>query len=124
MNGAQEYTPPPRYTDYAGLMMSRRLFAVGVILSLLLVPALTRAGQPLDAGRRPTATSSFTKSFDFPPDLVVVAPDLTFIPLDTEQLRHPVARDVAGHPETLPNAPDLLDADSLRGPPPARSVRR
>ena len=69
-------------------MRFTRLSAVAVILSLLLVPALARAGQSLDAGRRPSVTSSFTKSFDFPPDLVVVAPDQTCTAIDMDQLRH------------------------------------
>ena len=98
-------------------MPFRRLLALGVIVSLLLVPALARAGQSLDLGTRPTAAASFTKSFDFPPDTVVVVPDQTFTAIDIDQLRHPAARDVGVHPETLPNAPDLLDADTLRGPP-------
>jgi len=98
-------------------MLPRRLAVTGLILSLLLVPALARAGQPLDCGARPTATASFTKSFDAPPNLVVVAPDRTFTVLDLESLRHPAARDVAALAESLPDDPDLLAADTLRGPP-------
>jgi hypothetical protein len=98
-------------------MLFRRLLALGVVVSLLLVPALARAGQALDFGARPTVAASFTKSFDFPPDLVVVVPDQTSTAIDIDQLRHPVACEVAVHPETLPNDPDLFDADSLRGPP-------
>src|SRR5262252_3174974 len=99
------------------MMCSRRAILLGIVLSLLLVPTLVRASQSLDLGRRPTAAAKFTKSFDNPPDFVVVVPDYSFTPVDMEALRHPEAPDVAAHPELLPGDPDLLDADPLRGPP-------
>lgn len=98
-------------------MRSHRFVALAVVLSLLLVPALARAAQPLDFGKRPTAESSFKKSFDFPPELVVVAPDRSFTSLDVEALQHPTARDVAAQPDAIPDTPDIFDADALRGPP-------
>jgi hypothetical protein len=103
------------------MMVFRRAIAFGVVLSLLVVPALARATQSLDLGRRPTAAAKFTKSFDVPPDFMVVAPDRSETPVDHHALLHPVARMGAAQPEALPNDPDLLDADPLRGPPLARS---
>ncbi|HEY6211660.1 MAG TPA: hypothetical protein VIW45_05210 [Vicinamibacterales bacterium] len=98
-------------------MLPRRAVVIGLMLSLLLVPALARAGQQLDFGARPTAASSFSRSVDVPRDLVVIVPDRSSTHLDVETLRHPAAADVAVHPETLPDDPDRVDADTLRGPP-------
>ena len=51
----------PRWTRYTApltsQMSSRRLFAFGLIVALLLVTTLVRAGQSLDLGKRPTAAS-------------------------------------------------------------------
>ena len=98
---------------------SRRALAFGIVLSLLFVPALARANQSLDLGKRPTAAAKFTKSFDVPPDFVVIAPDRAVTAVDVAALQHPVAGTEAVHPETLPDDPDLRDADALRGPPAA-----
>jgi hypothetical protein len=101
------------------MISSRRTLAFGIVLSLLLVPALARANQSLDLGKRPSAAAKFTKSFDIPPDFVVVAPDRAVTAVDVDALQHPAASTPAVHPETLPNDPELLDADALRGPPAA-----
>jgi len=103
-------------------MLIRRAVLFGLIVSLLLVPALARASQSLDLGKRPTAAAKFTKSFDVPPEFVVVTPDHSFTALDVDALQHPAARDLAAHPESIPDDAELLDADTLRGPPaPLRS---
>lgn len=99
------------------MFLSRRALAFGIVLSLLLVPALVRANQSLDPGRRPTAAVKFTKSFDVPPDFVVVAPDRSVTTVEIDVLQHPAAGTATVHPETLPDDPDLSDADPLRGPP-------
>lgn len=92
-----------------------------VILSLFLVPALARAQQSLDSGRRPTA--SFSKSVDVPPDTVSVAPDLSVTLIDIDAVFHPVASLLVAD-DQLPDAPDLLETDALRGPPsPTLSLR-
>jgi hypothetical protein len=98
-------------------MLLRRTLAFGVVLSLLLVPALVRAAQSLDVGKRPTAAAKFTKSFDVPPEFVVVAPDGAVTAVDVDVLRHPAVRTAAVQLETLPDEPYSLDADTLRGPP-------
>ncbi len=85
-----------------------------LIVSLLLVPALARAQQTLDPGRTPTA--SFSRSVDVPPDTVSIAPDLSVTLIDIDTVFHPAQRIVACD-DQLPDAPDLLDADTLRGPP-------
>jgi hypothetical protein len=84
-----------------------------VIVSLLLVPALVRAQQSLDPVR---STTSFSRSVDVPPDTVSVAPDLSVTLLDIEAVFHP-ADPVVVSDDRVPDAPDLLDSDSLRGPP-------
>jgi hypothetical protein len=85
-----------------------------VIASLLLVPVLARAQQTLDPGRTPTA--GFSKSVDVPPDTVSIAPDLSVTLIDIEAVFHP-AQPIVTADDRLPDAPDLLDSDSLRGPP-------
>jgi len=73
-----------------------RLLVAALIAALLLVPSLVRARQALDLGRTATATSSFSKSADIP---------------------HPADSFVVSHQESLPDQPDPLDTDALRGPP-------
>ena len=81
---------------------------------MLLVPALARAQQVLDPGHRPAA--SFSKSVDVPPDTVSVAPDLAVTLIDIDAVFHPAAP-VIVNDDRLSDAPDLLDGDTLRGPP-------
>jgi hypothetical protein len=100
------------------MFQSRRALALAIVLSLFLVPALARATQALDLGKRPTAAAKFTKSYDVPPDFVVVTPDRVVTPVDVD-VQHPAAQDAVVHPETLADDADCLDADTLRGPPPA-----
>jgi len=78
------------------------------------VPALARAQQALDPGRTPTA--SFSKSVDVPPDTVSVAPDLAVTLIDIDAVFHS-AEPLVAIDDRVPDAPDLLDGDSLRGPP-------
>jgi len=85
-----------------------------VVVSLLLVPVLARAQQALDPGHTPTA--GFSRSVDVPPDTVSVAPDVSVTLIDIEAVLHPAAPPVAGD-DRLPDAPDLLETDALRGPP-------
>lgn len=94
-----------------------RCLAATLIVSLLLVPALARAQQTLDPGYGATTTSSFSKSVDVPPDQVSVAPDRSVTPLDVQALLHPVRGIVVTSEDTLPPSPELLDSDTLRGPP-------
>jgi len=85
-----------------------------VVLSLFFVPCLVRAQQALDPIRTPTA--SFSKSVDVPPDTVSVTPDVAVTLIDIEAVLHPAASIVVSD-DRLPDAPDLLDGESLRGPP-------
>lgn len=94
-----------------------RSLAAAVILTLLLVPALTRAGQPLHAAHNPTPVPSFTKSVDVPPEPVVVVPDISRKPIDTEPLLQPVGRGIPTADEVVPAFPAVADATSLRAPP-------
>ncbi|HZR22722.1 MAG TPA: hypothetical protein VFA59_03985 [Vicinamibacterales bacterium] len=88
-----------------------------LIVALLLVPSLVRAQQRLDVGRTASAVSSFTKSVDVPPDAVNVTPDVAVTLIDIEAVLHPVRGFVVAPEQTLPDTPDLLDTDTLRGPP-------
>ena len=94
--------------------------AAGVIVSLLLVPALTRASQALDAGRHPVASFSFSKSSEVPPDLISVAPDLAVTPLDLAALVQRLRGQVVSDDDAMPPPPDVLDTGALRGPPVSR----
>jgi hypothetical protein len=94
-----------------------RTTASALIVALLLVPALARAAQAIDPGRQASVASGFSKSVDVPPDHVSVAPDLSVTLIDVDAVLHPV-RGFAVSPEhALPDTPDLLDTDTLRGPP-------
>jgi hypothetical protein len=88
-----------------------------MIVSLLLVPALTRVGQALDPGCHPVAGFSFSKSSDVPPDLISVAPDLAVTPLDAAALVQRVHGHVVSDDDAVPPPPDVLDTGALRGPP-------
>jgi len=88
-----------------------------LIVALLLVPALARAQQALDIGRTASATSSFSRSGNVPPDHVSVAPDLAVTLIDIEAVLHPVQPPALSMTETLPDSPDLIESDTLRGPP-------
>jgi hypothetical protein len=85
-----------------------------VVLSLFFVPVLVRAQQAIDPIHTPTA--SFSKSVDVPPDTVSVTPDVAVTLIDIEAVLHPAASIVVSD-DRLPDAPELLDGDSLRGPP-------
>jgi uncharacterized protein YggE len=98
-------------------MFRVRSLAALLIVSVLVVPALARAGQALDLGRRPSVTSSFSRSVDVPPDLVSVTPDVAVTLIDVEAVLHPVRGFVVSPEQTLPDTRDLLDTDTLRGPP-------
>ncbi len=94
-----------------------RSLVLALVCVLLLVPALTRAGQPLHATHRSTPVPSFTKSIDVPPDPVIVAPDLSPKPIDTEALIQPVGRVVPVVDDDVPPLPPPSDRESLRAPP-------
>jgi hypothetical protein len=94
-----------------------RLLVAALIAALLLVPSLVRARQALDLGRTATATSSFSKSADIPPDHVSVPPDPAVTVIDVDAVLHPADSFVVSHQESLPDQPDPLDTDALRGPP-------
>jgi hypothetical protein len=88
-----------------------------LVLVLLLVPALTRAGQALEAGPRSTQASGFHKSFDFPPAPFVVSPDRTRTAEQVIRRSRPLHGDVVRPDESLPTAPFVVLADPLRAPP-------
>jgi hypothetical protein len=88
-------------------------------LIVSLVPAIVRAGQPLDPGRTVAPVAGFTKSFDCPPDPVVITPDPACSQLDADALLRIVESFVAVQDESLPPDPTLSTADSLRAPPSA-----
>lgn len=98
-------------------MSNLRNVAAALVCCLLLVPALTRVGQPLHAARSSTPVPSFTKSVDVPPDPVVVVLDLSPKPIDTEALIQPVGRVVPAVHDVVPPLPAVTNGDALRAPP-------
>ncbi len=94
-----------------------RALAVALIVSLLLVPAVARAGQSLDTGRTPAPVSSFSKSGNVPPDPVVILPDYSVTPVYVLTLLQPVRRFVVPADEALPTTPTVSDGEALRAPP-------
>lgn len=97
-------------------MCKFRTVIAALVVALLVVPAMARAQQVLDSGRTATVTSSFSKSIDVPPDHISVTPDLAVALIDVEAVLHPV-RGFVSPEQTLLDPPDLLDTDTLRGPP-------
>jgi hypothetical protein len=63
--------------------MSTKLRALtgALILCLIVVPAVVRATRTFDPGPRPRLAPSFNKSFDVPPDVAAIAPDVTTAPV-------------------------------------------
>jgi hypothetical protein len=57
-----------------------RAFTGALILCLIVVPAVVRATRTFDPGPRPRLAPSFNKSFDVPPDVAAIAPDVTAAP--------------------------------------------
>ncbi len=57
-----------------------RALTAALILCLIVVPAAVRATRTFDPGPRPRLAPSFNKSFDVPPDVAVVLPDVSPTP--------------------------------------------
>ena len=89
----------------------RRALTGALILCLIAVPAAVRATRAFDPGPQPRLAPSFNKSFDVPPDVAVVAPDVTAAPVLTVigPAPHPPASPVVVTPRHV--------VDPFRGPP-------
>ena len=94
-----------------------RFFIAVLVVIVALVPAVVRAGQPLDSGQGARPVAGFTKSFNCPPEPVVVAPDPACSLLDADALMRVFEAFVTVHDESFPPDPTLAAADSLRAPP-------
>jgi hypothetical protein len=94
-----------------------RTTAATLVLSLLLVPAIARAAQRLDVHLHAVTTVTFSKSFDVPPDPVVVPPDYSVNPIDAEVLLEPIGSVAPASDEVLPQIPFVSPVQPLRAPP-------
>ncbi len=94
-----------------------RGWAAALVLALLIVPALTRAGQALETGPRTAQASGFHKASDFPPAPVLVTPDRTRTAEEVVRRARPLHSDIVRTDEALPTAPVVILVDSLRAPP-------
>jgi hypothetical protein len=92
-----------------------RALAGALILCLVVVPAVVRATRTFDPGPRPRLAPSFNKSFDVPPDVAAVAPDVAAVPVFrfAGPAPRPLVFPVVVEPRHV--------ADPLRGPPVVRS---
>ena len=96
-----------------------RPFIAILVLIVSLAPAVVRAGQRLDPGRTVAPVAGFTKSFNCPPDPVVVTPDPACSLLDADALLRVVESFVTVRDESLPPDPTRSIADPFRAPPSA-----
>ncbi len=88
-----------------------RLLVGALIVYLAMAPAVVRATRTFDPSGRPTIALSFTRSFDVPPHVADVPPDLSVSPLVV------VEYSIAA-PASLPaNTSPARAAETLRGPP-------
>jgi len=88
-----------------------RLLVGALVVYLAIAPAIVRATRVADPSGRPTIALSFKASFDVPPHVVEVLPDLSVSPLVV------VEYSIAA-PASLPaNTSPARAADTLRGPP-------
>ncbi len=88
-----------------------RLLVGAVIVYLAIAPAIVRATRTFDPSGRATIALSFKKSFDVPPHVAEIPPDLSVSPLVV------VEYSIAA-PAFLPaNTSTARAADTLRGPP-------
>lgn len=96
--------------------MLRRISALMLVLGLILVPAVGRAKQRVDAPNAKRLSAPY-RSVDVRPAPILIAPDTSTAAradIDADGADQHV--DLADGPE-LPAAPDLSDRGSLRGPP-------
>lgn len=96
--------------------MLRRISALIIVLGLMLVPAVGRAKQRVDAPNAKRLSAPY-RSVDVRPAPILIAPDTSTAAradVDTEGTGQHM--DLADGP-VLPAAPDLSDRGSLRGPP-------
>jgi hypothetical protein len=94
-----------------------RAAALGMILVLLCVPSLTRAGQDLDLDGRSGFASGFSKSGNRPPDPIVIVADSRVQHVDAREMVRPVVRWLPLTDELLPASPTRTDSGPLRAPP-------
>jgi hypothetical protein len=88
-----------------------RLLAGAVIVCLAVAPAVVRATRVLDLSGKPSIALSFKSSFDVPPHVADVPPDLSVAPLAVVECS--IAAPVTPPANTTP----VRAADPLRGPP-------
>lgn len=88
-----------------------RLLVGALIVCLVAVPVFVRATRTFDPSGRPSIALSFKKSFDAPPHIAEVPPDLTVSPLAVVEYR--IAAPVSLQDNT--SSPRAVEA--LRGPP-------
>jgi hypothetical protein len=94
----------------------KRVFALTIVLALMLVPAVGRARQHVDAPNAKPRLSAPYRSVDVRPVPVLVAPDTSAAIRtddDTNDTRQFLVVDTA----SVPVAPDVSDRGTLRGPP-------
>jgi len=88
-----------------------RLLVGALVVYMAIAPAIVRATRVVDPSGRPTIALSFKTSFDVPPHVVEVPPDLSVSPLVVVQ--YSIAA-----PAPLPaNTSPARAADTPRGPP-------
>lgn len=88
-----------------------RLLVGALIVCLVAAPVFVRATRTFDPSGRPSIALSFKKSFDAPPHIAEVPPDLTVSPLVV--VEYPIAAPVP----LRANTSSARTVEALRGPP-------
>jgi hypothetical protein len=100
-------------------MSLRRALTLGLVVALVLAPAIGRAVQRLDPPNAKPRLAGSYRSVDVRPDLVLIAPDTSARSMVPRVVVDPGRRADRGHETTLLAAPVVSDREALRGPPPS-----
>jgi hypothetical protein len=100
------------------VMSLRRVMTLGLVVALVLVPAIGRAVQRLDPPNAKPRLAGSYRSVDVRPDLVLIAPDTSARCMVPRVVVDPGWRGDRGCEATL-LAPVVSDREALRGPPPS-----
>jgi hypothetical protein len=94
-----------------------RTLVLAIVVLLLLVPGLTRAGQKLDPGGRLLQLSGFSNSGNLPPDPVSVPTSVPAAVIAVLFMLPCLVRLMRSTDDPLPNSPPAGTVPSLRAPP-------
>ena len=99
-----------------------RAAALALVAVLVLVPAVTRAGQVFDPSGESRQASGFSHSGTLPPDPVVLPAVVPIVVTIVATIVHTQVEWTGPADVPLPSSPPAADVHSLRAPPVAHSA--